>query len=249
MIEGRSVLGLITARGGSRGLARKNLREVGGRSLIARAVDGARAAETLDRVVLSSDDPEIIRAAILAGCEVPFVRPAELATPEATSMAVVHHALESLERRYDLVVLLQPTSPFRSAGDIDGAVRHCLASAAPACVSVTAPDKSPYWSYRLDEAGRMVPLITGPVASRRQDLPAAFAVNGAVYVADCRWLLRQEEFVQPATVGYVMPKSRSLDIDDALDLVVAEALHRQLAAGDTAPEPDERREVARAAGL
>ena len=130
--------------------------------------------------------------------------------------------------RYDLVVLLQPTSPFRTAEDIDGTVRHCLAQGAPACVSITAPDKSPYWSYRLDDGGRMVPLMKGVIASRRQDLPDTYAVNGAVYVAYCRWLLVQDEFVQPETVGYVMPKLRSIDIDDEFDLVMAEAVHRWL---------------------
>ena len=166
MIAGRSVLGLITARGGSVGLPRKNLRSVGGRTLIARAVESALASETVDRVILSSDDPEIIQAALMAGCDVPFVRPPELATSEATSMAVVHHALDSLDDHYDLIVLLQPTSPFRTADDIDGAVRHCLNERAPACVSVTAPDKSPYWSYRLDDRGR-----DGSLDERRDSQP------------------------------------------------------------------------------
>ncbi len=239
MIEGLSVLGLITARGGSVGLPRKNLRTVGGRSLIARAVEAALASQTIDRAVLSSDDPEIIQAALLAGCDVPFVRPAELATSEATSMAVVHHALDTLTEHYDLVVLLQPTSPFRTAEDIDGAVRHCMAKGAPACVSVTVPDKSPYWSYRLDQQGRMVPLMQGLIASRRQDLPETFAVNGAVYVARCRWLLTQDEFVQPETVGYAMPKARSIDVDDEVDLVIAEALHRFMSVGSKEDAPEE----------
>ena len=109
MIDGLSVLALVTARGGSAGLSRKNLREVGGRSLVARAVQAGQRAETVDRVVLSSDDPEIIQAALLAGCDVPFVRPAELAGDEARSIDVVRHALQALPERYDLLVLLQPT--------------------------------------------------------------------------------------------------------------------------------------------
>lgn len=235
MIGDLSVLGLITARGGSLGVPRKNLREVGGRSLIRRAVESGLTAQCLDRVVLSSDDPEIIQAALLAGCDVPFVRPTELSTAEATTMAAVRHALETLEERYDLLVLLQPTSPFRSAEDIDRSVAHCIRSGAPACVSVTPPDKSPYWSYALDETGRMVPVIAGPVATRRQDLPQSYAVNGAVYVARCDWLADQDEFVQPETVGYVMPKERSIDIDDELDLVIAEAIWQHSQA-DSAPD-------------
>ena len=235
MIEGLSVLALITARGGSRGLPRKNLREVGGKSLIARAVEAAQGAGTVDRVVLSSEDPEIVQAALLAGCEVPFLRPAELATPDARSNDVVTHALETLPERYDLLVLLQPTSPLRTAADIDGAVRLCVEAGAPACISVTAVDKPPQWTFELDGAGRMVPLMPEQVeAHQRQALAPAYAVNGAVYVARCDWISRRESFLSPDTRGYLMPRERSIDIDDELDLVLAEAL---LAWSGEAPQP------------
>lgn len=229
MIEGLSVLALITARGGSQGLARKNLRKVGGRSLIARTIEAGQGAETVDRVVLSSDDPEIVQAALLAGCDVPFLRPAELATPEARSIDVVAHALETLPERYDLLVLLQPTSPLRPAADVDGAVRLCVSAGAPACVSVCATDKPPQWTFSLDPAGRMKPVMAdSELAPRRQELPAAYAINGAVYVARCDWIAGRSSFISEETVGYVMPKERSVDVDDELDLVVAEALDRRL---------------------
>jgi len=225
MIGNLSVLGLITARGGSKGVIRKNLREIGGKSLIARSVEAARSAACLDRVVLSSDDPEIIQAAILLGCEVPFVRPAELATAEASSMDVVRHVLATLPERYDFIVLLQPTSPFCTGADIDGALQLCVESEAPACVSGCIPTKSPHWTFELDGQGRMTPFLPEHyLTPRRQELPTAFAPNGAVFVARCDWIVKQPDFVTHETVAYVMPKERSLDIDNEFDLVLAEAV-------------------------
>ncbi len=225
MIEDLSVLALVTARGGSVGLPGKNLLQVGGRSLVARAIAAGQGAASVDRVVLSSDDPEIIQAALMAGCEVPFVRPAELATGAARSIDVVRHALEVLPESYDLLVLLQPTSPLRLAEDIDAAVRLCVESGAPACVSLTPADKPPHWMHALSARQTLRPILPEyDRASRRQDLPPAYAVNGAVYVARTDWIRAQDNFVTPETVGYVMPRERSIDIDDEFDLVLAEAL-------------------------
>lgn len=229
MIDGLSVLALVTARGGSTGLPRKNLREVGGRSLVARAVQAGQRAETVDRVVLSSDDPEIIQAALLAGCDVPFVRPAALAGDEARSIDVVRHALEALPERYGLLVLLQPTSPLRGAEDVDAAVELCVRGGAPACVSVCAADKPPFWMHGLDERLRLQPILPEyRQASRRQDLPQAYAINGAVYVARTDWIMVLDSFIGSDTLGYVMPRERSIDIDDELDLAIAEVLETRL---------------------
>ncbi len=236
MIEEHSVLGLITARGGSQGLPGKNLREINGRSLLARAIDAGREAASLDRLILSSDDPAIIQAALLAGCEVPFVRPEELSGPAARSIDAVRHALETLPERYDLVVLLQPTSPLRRAEDVEGAVRLCVERGAPACISVSAADKPPYWMLRRDAAGRLEPILPELAhAPRRQELPEAFVVNGAVYVARCDWVLQNDSFLSPETLGYIMPQERSLDVDEELDLVVAAAVERWIE-GKTAAE-------------
>ena len=239
MIEGLSVLAVIPARGGSQGLARKNLREVAGRSLLARAIAAGRQAATVDRVILSSDDAEIIQAALLAGCEVPFVRPAELATAEARSIDALRHALRMLPERYDLVALLQPTSPLRASQDVDGAVRLCVETGAPACVSVSEAGKTPFWMHTLDPGGRMRPILPEyQMVPRRQDLPAAYDINGAVFVARSEWLFDHEDFLSPETVGYVMPKERSIDIDDELDLIIAEAVAQRVEGdGDKADTP------------
>ncbi|MBL8289615.1 MAG: acylneuraminate cytidylyltransferase family protein, partial [Rubrivivax sp.] len=166
---------------------------------------------------LSSDDEEIMRVARACGCEVPFRRPGALATDEAASIDVVLHALDQLPP-HDLVVLLQPTSPLRSAADIDAACRMLVQHGAPACVSVTAAEQSPYWMFRMNERAELAPLL--PVAeraARRQDLPPVVVLNGAVYVARCDWLRRERSFVAAGTVGYPMPAERSLDIDTAAD--------------------------------
>jgi len=217
MIGSRSVLALIPARGGSRGLPGKNILPVAGRPLLAFSVDAARGSRFVDRVVLSSDDEAIIAAARGCGCEVPFRRPAALATDDATTIDVVLHALDQLPG-YDVLVLLQPTSPLRNAADVDAACERFAASGAPACVSVSPVEQSPYWMFRLDDHGALRPVIeSGHRFTRRQDLPQAYALNGAIYIADVSWLRKTRTFVSPETVAYVMPESRAIDIDTAED--------------------------------
>ena len=239
MIDGLRVLGLVTARGGSKGVPRKNVREVAGRPLIAWTVAAGRGARHLDRLVLSSEDAEIMAAARAAGCEVPFVRPTALAADDTPGIEPVLHALRELPG-FDLVVLLQPTSPLRTAADIDACIELCAGSGAPAAVSVCPPAKSPWWMYTRDEAQRLAPLLPRPAGldaerARRQDLPPVFALNGAVYVARVPWLLHSRSFLSPDTRGHVMPASRSLDIDDEDDLALADLALRRAAATAAAP--------------
>lgn len=218
LIENKPILALISARGGSKGVLRKNIRNVAGKPLIAWTIEAAKKSKYIDRLVLSSDDDEIIKVARDCGCEAPFVRPAELARDDTPGIDVVLHALDTLPGFY-YIVLLQPTSPLRTAEDIDACIERCCQREAVACVSVVEPGKSPYWMYVLDEFGRMTPLIKIEKAiSRRQDLPGAYAVNGAVYVAECGWLLKTRTFLAPETLAYIMPKERSIDVDTEFDL-------------------------------
>ena len=216
-MRSEKILALITARGGSKGLARKNVLLAGGKPLVAWTVQAALNAKSVDRVVLSSDDDEIMAAALDAGCEVPFRRPAILANDHASSMDVVLHALSELPH-YDYVVLLQPTSPLRTSSDIDAAFRTMRDNDAPACVSVTEVEQSPYWMYHILDDGRLRSILASlPEISRRQDLPPVYALNGAIYIAKIEWLLRTRSFIGSETVAHKMPKDRSLDIDDAID--------------------------------
>ncbi|MDQ2924978.1 MAG: acylneuraminate cytidylyltransferase family protein [Acidobacteriota bacterium] len=223
MISGLSVLGLIPARGGSKGVPRKNILPVGGRPLIAWTVDAARASRYIDRIVVSSDNDEIIQVARELGCDVPFKRPSDLALDETPSIDPVLHALTQLPG-YDLVALLQPTSPMRTGDDIDGCLERLIATGAPACITMREAIDHPFWTFRCDPRGRMQPFMTiaGGTPTRRQDLPHAFVANGAVYVAQVNWLMDSRDFETKATVGFEMPRERSLDIDTQSDLKAAE---------------------------
>lgn len=217
MIGQRKVLALIPARGDSKGLPGKNIRPVGSRPLLAWSVEAARASRSIDRLILSSEDEAIMAAARACGCEVPFRRPEVLSSDTATTIDVVIHALDALPG-YDLIVLLQPTSPLRTAADIDAACDLLAASGAPACVSVSPVEQNPYWMYRLGDDQSLVPVVENPSnATRRQDLPPAYVVNGAVYVANSAWLRESRSFITRETMGYVMPVERSIDIDTLED--------------------------------
>ena len=230
MIEGASVLALVTARGGSKGLPGKNLSPLGGRPLIVWSIEAALGSAFVDRTILSTDSEEIAAVAGAAGCEVPFMRPAELATDDAEHMDVIKHALAALDRTYDYTVLLQPTSPLRTAADIDGALRLCAARNAPACVSVCPIAKPPEWCYRLDGNDRLLPVSgTFDRITQRQDLVPSFALDGALFIARCDWLIDQRDFVSAETVAYRIPPERAIDIDSAFDLAQAEYLLRHAA--------------------
>lgn len=229
MIAGKRVLALIPARGGSKGLPRKNVLPVGGRPLLAWTAEAALGARHVDHVVVSSDDDEILEAGRASGCEA-WRRPCALATDEATTMAVVLDVLDACPG-YETLVLLQPTSPLRDAGDIDAAFETFAASGAPACVSVTEAAQSPYWMFRLADDRTLRPVVDAPAeATRRQDLPRVYALNGAIYIADVAWLRASRSFVGRETAAYVMPAHRSLDIDtpgdfEAFRKTVTESSH------------------------
>ena len=223
MIQDKTVLAVIAARGGSKGLRRKNLREAGGKPLIAWSIEAGRGSRYIDRLILSSDDDEIMAVAREWECEVPFRRPEHLAGDGARIEDALIHALDTIDDDFDYLVLLQATSPLRTSSDIDACLESCLESGAPTLISVSEAGKSPYWMYSLDADGRMQPLLEGRY-SRRQDLPAAYAVNGAVYVAEIGWFRRNTTFVSAETRAYVMPAERSVDVDSEIDILIVQAI-------------------------
>ena len=169
-------------------MPRKNLRYAGGKPLIAWTISAALGANSIDRVILSSDDEEIMKAGREWGSEVVFQRPAELAGDAATSIDVVLHALQQVPG-YEFVVLLQPTSPLRTAQDIDAAFMLMRSIDAPSCVSVCETDQSPYWMFRLTGEGKLQHLLPPCEGlTRRQDLPPVYVLNGAIYIARVEWL-------------------------------------------------------------
>lgn len=218
-----AVFALIPARGGSKGIPRKNIREIAGKPLIAWTIEAALAAPGIDAVVVSTEDAEIAAVSREWGAEVPFMRPAELAEDETPGIDPVLHAIGQLPS-YDAVLLLQATSPLRTTADIDGILALAAQTGAPAVVSVCEPDDHPNWMYRLDAGSRLEPLLPAPAAPRRQDLPPVFALNGAMYFARTAWLRETHGFLSAETRGYPMPADRSADIDTPLDWRVAEML-------------------------
>ena len=199
----------------------KNTRLLGGKPLVAWSVAAAKQSTLLDRCVLSSDDEHIISIVEEFGGDVPFRRPAELASDETTAAAVVCHALQQIPG-YDYVVLLQATSPAREGIDIDGSIRLCIDATARSCVSVCEPAKSPYWMYQIDGENRLIPLFPHDHDTpRRQQLPPSYVLNGAVYVVRTEAMLEHKRFVFDDSVAYVMPYDRSVDIDSEADLVLA----------------------------
>jgi CMP-N,N'-diacetyllegionaminic acid synthase len=222
MIDSKKVVAIIPARGGSKGIPGKNIIDVAGKPLIAWTIEAAKKSKYIDRLVLSSDDDEIIRIATQWGCDVPFKRPDYLAKDDTPGIEPVLHALSMLPK-FDYVVLLQPTSPLRRTEDIDGCIENCINRQADCCVSATEPDKSPFWMYYINSEGVLEPVVASDneVAVRRQDLPVVYALNGAVYVARCEWLLTNKSFLTKETIGYPMSKEHSIDIDSWRDLQLA----------------------------
>ncbi len=223
MNERPTVIAIVTARGGSKRLPRKNLRAIGGKSLLSWTIEAAQSARRVSRTIVSSEDGEIIAAALAAGAEVPFIRPHRLATDGAASLDVVGHALDAVGEHYDMFVLLQPTSPLRDASDIDQAIQLCIEQRAPTCVSVSPIAKPFRWFYQLSPNSYLRSLV-----AHENNLPTMdqedVILNGAIYVAQTDWFRRNQAFISPETVGYLMPRERSVDIDDELDLLLAEEL-------------------------
>jgi len=226
------VLGLIPARGGSKGVPRKNVRPLGGKPLLAWTVDEALAAPSLARVVLTTDDEEIAAVGRAHGAEVPFLRPAELARDETGSLPVVLHALEWLEQggdRFDAVCLLQPTSPLRRAADIDGAVALLERTGADSVISFTpVGERHPARMKRLDDEGRVhdPPFAEAFEGQRRQELPPLYLREGSLYVTRREVLVDGGSFQGRDCRAWLVPEERAVNIDTPFDLLLAELLIR-----------------------
>ena len=218
-----SILALIPARGGSKGIPRKNIKELYGKPLIAWSIEVALNADFVDHVVVSTDDEEIAEIALDYGAEVPFLRPSEFAKDETPGIAPILHALE-LFPEVEQILLLQPTSPLRTSEDIDGIVQMSLERKASSVVSICESPKHPNWMFFCGEDKKLYPFTDDPIATRRQDLPKVYTVNGALYIAKTKWLKQNQSFFALETLGYLMPAERSTDIDTPLDWELVEFL-------------------------
>ena len=223
-----TTIGIVTARGGSKGIPRKNVLPVAGKPLIAWTIEAALASGRLDRVILSTDDEEIAEAGRRFGAEVPFMRPAALAGDNTSSIAVMEHALDWLEQDSglpDYILLLQPTSPLRTAADINNAITLASERNSDAVVSVSECSPHPLLARTIRKDGTLEELLRAEDGyQRRQDLPPAYAINGAIYLNRPGSLRTTRSFIPRGTHAYVMPPERSIDVDTPWELSLADLL-------------------------
>ncbi len=226
---------VIPARGGSKGIPRKNVLDLSGRPLIAWTIDAALKSAVFDRILISTDDDEIAAIARRYGAEVPFLRPAELATDEASSLSVVRHAVDwyvnAQQGQAVAVMLLQPTSPFRNASDIRTAASLASSALDSEHLNVVAVKRcthDPRWSFRVDGLNTLQPLFVTDRSPRRQDAGEMYQPNGAIYVSSTSRLLSGGSWYDDPVKAYVMPEDRSIDIDSPWDLEVARLIAARL---------------------
>jgi CMP-N,N'-diacetyllegionaminic acid synthase len=230
------IVALITARSGSKRLPGKNTRLLGGKPLILWSIEVARGIDEICDILISTDSTDIGTVASEAGALVPWLRPESLATDEAGSVDVCLHAIDWYEREHgaiDGVLLLQPTSPFRGRETLLRGIELFGSGGRRAVVGVSAAQSHPLWCFRL-QGDRMVPFVDGAaLQSRSQELPAAYAVNGAFYLVTPAHLREHRSFYGPDMAPLIMDDPRAaLDIDTEWDWRMAEAM---LTAGETAP--------------
>ncbi len=224
------ILGVIPARGGSKSVPRKNLAPLNGKPMFYYTIEAAQQSKLLTHFVVSSEDEEIIKVAKSFGAPAPFVRPAELATDEAPSLPVVQHAVrevESLEGvTFDYVVLLQATSPLRNSADIDAALEKLIETGADSVVSVVRVAHHHPARMRFIENDLLVQLPMGEQKEmqRRQDLPPVYIRNGAIFATKRSVVMDQNSMLGKVSRPYVMPESRSANVDTKFDFLVVEVM-------------------------
>lgn len=224
------ILALITARGGSKGLPRKNVLPFCGKPLIAHTIDAAKKSRAIDRIVVSTDDEEIAAVSRAYGAEVPFMRPAVLASDTAGSREVLLHALGFLENQHapiESFCLLQPTSPLRTAADIDGAVDIFQRGQADSVLSITPYEHPVQWAVAVEDDGRLR-MKDSVLPTRRQDLAAYYRPNGAIYLFQTGFFKESSVYIGKRSYGYIMTPERSVDIDTSLDFKIAETVSRYI---------------------
>ena len=224
MLNGKTFLAIIPARGGSKRLPRKNVLDLAGKPLIAWSIEAGLKSKYIDKVIVTSDDDEILGIAKQYGSET-IKRPNELASDTATSFDALKHTINNTNS-YDYIILLQPTSPLRDFKHIDDAIELLESKKADAIVSVTQMDHSPLWSNTLPDNGNMNSFLRDDVKnSRSQDLEKYYRLNGAIYICKTDRLLGEKSFfIEDNIFAYLMDRKSSVDIDEEMDFILTECL-------------------------
>lgn len=228
MINGKRILAIIPARGGSKRLPGKNIKPLAGKPLIQWSIEAANSSLYLDKVMVSTDCADIANIAKNCSADVPYVRSAELSDDTATSLDVMLDVLRYYEKEqhhYDLVLLLQPTSPLRTTEDINKAIEYFEKKEAFGVISVTECEHSPLWCNILPESNAFDNFIQMDNTVRSQELPTYHRLNGAIYLLDVNYLMTEKRLL-PMTnsFAFIMDNYNSIDIDTQLDFAIAETL-------------------------
>ena len=219
----KKILALIPARGGSKGIRNKNITSLYGKPLIAYTVEAAIKSKYIDEVVISTDSFEIAEIAKAYGAKIPFMRPTELAQDHSKTIDVVIHAIQELNqsREYDALILLQPTQPLRNEEDIDVAIEEYFYRGEKSLVSISEVNDHPLLIRQINESGQLVKLLNTSSTCRRQDMPTFYRVNGCIYINKISEINAETSF-NDNEIPFVMKKERSVDIDEPIDLALAE---------------------------
>lgn len=223
MYNDKKILALIPARGGSKGIKNKNIIDLCGKPLISYTIDSAKGSKYIDEIIVSTDSEEIAGISRHYGACVPFLRPKELATDTSSTLDVVIHAIDFLDKKRDMfhtLILLQPTEPLRTSEDIDGAIEKHFLSGERSLVSVSEVDDNPILIRTLNQDNLLVPLINLNSTCRRQDMPVYYRVNGCIYINKISEINHTTSF-NDNELAYIMQKEHSVDIDELRDVCVA----------------------------
>lgn len=231
LINGKTVLAIIPARGGSKGVPRKNIKDLCGKPLIAWSIEEALKSKYIDRIIVSTEDKEIANISRKYGAEVPFMRPQRLAEDDTPGVEPLIHCINWLQENEnyfpDYICTLQCTSPFREFRHIDEALERLWKEKGDSIISVCKSEISPYWMKNIKD-GKLVDFMkNSSIYKRRQDLPIVYRLNGALFIGKTDILLKNKNWYTDNTLAYIMGNEDSIDIDTVLDFKIAELLMKE----------------------
>ncbi|WP_416176248.1 cytidylyltransferase domain-containing protein [Clostridium sp.] len=230
VINNKKVLAIIPARGGSKGIPRKNIKNINGRPLISYSIEEARKSKYIDKLIVSTEDSEIAKISKKFGAEIPFLRPKELSKDTTPGIEPILHAVSWFKNKgitFDYVMCLQCTSPFRKYSQIDKAIEVLIEKNGDSIVSVCESEITPYWMKKI-EYGKLKDFLDNNIFySRRQDAPKVYRLNGAIYMTKTDVLIKYKNWYTENTLPYVMDEISSIDIDNMLDFKFVEFLMKE----------------------
>jgi len=225
MINGRTVLGLIPARGGSKRLPKKNIKMIANKPLLLWTLEAGKQSKFIDRLIVTSDDEQILKISAEHGAEI-VQRPVELSEDHTSTFDAIKHTIEKIEEKYDFICLLQPTSPLRHSNHIDEALELLIEKKSDAIISVSEMNENPHWSNTLNEDNDMSKFLKPEIKNKRsQDLKTFYHINGAIYICKTDMLLAQKTFFIKSNIyAYIMDRESSIDIDNEFDFLLADLI-------------------------